>query len=497
MPAFPAHGTVRRVPTLLLPLLLLAPFGARAQGARLTPADSALVGRVLQAEDRGDATDAALTEAARHGDARVRALAARARARITDPRFAARDSLAPVVPAPASPVYPEPAWRLRFRGLTALRTDCAALTRALGDEDWRVRLRAADLLGPSCATSADDVRPVLTRWIAELPTDVSRRARTGVSWHAAAHAVVALARVAPDAARPHTTRLAGHASPWLRAYAVRAAAVLGDTALLRRAVDDTDGNVRAEAIEALARVTGHADDALWARIATTDTMAHVVRVAANALVGTTRTDFADGAGDAYDQRWRTRANDSERDARQALLRAAGRDTSEEAAVRRPRGLAPATLARAIALALGADVRLRVTMADASGGGEFTVRLRGDQAPLMAARIAELADAGWYDGLTWHRVEHDFVLQGGSPAANEYVGWHTFLRDELGTVAHPRGSVGMSTRGHDTGDAQWFVNLRDNARLARDYTVFAEVVDGMDVVDDVLEGDTIRRIQVLR
>jgi len=137
------------------------------------------------------------------------------------------------------------------------------------------------------------------------------------------------------------------------------------------------------------------------------------------------------------------------------------------------------------------------MADASGGGAFTVRLRGDQAPLMAARIAELADAGWYDGLTWHRVEHDFVLQGGSPAANEYVGWHTFLRDELGTVAHPRGSVGMSTRGHDTGDAQWFVNLRDNARLARDYTVFAEVVDGMDVVDDVLEGDTIRRIEVLR
>jgi cyclophilin family peptidyl-prolyl cis-trans isomerase len=109
------------------------------------------------------------------------------------------------------------------------------------------------------------------------------------------------------------------------------------------------------------------------------------------------------------------------------------------------------------------------MDGASGGGTFLVRLRGDVAPLMGARIAEFVEAGYYDGLTWHRVEHDFVIQGGSPSASEYDGWHTFLRDELGTVSHLRGTVGMSTRGHDTGDAQWFVNLRDNQRLDRDYT----------------------------
>jgi cyclophilin family peptidyl-prolyl cis-trans isomerase len=49
---------------------------------------------------------------------------------------------------------------------------------------------------------------------------------------------------------------------------------------------------------------------------------------------------------------------------------------------------------------------------------------------------------------------------------------------------------MSTRAHDTGDAQWFVNLRDNPRLDHDYTVFGEVVTGMDVVDGILEGDVI-------
>ena len=74
-----------------------------------------------------------------------------------------------------------------------------------------------------------------------------------------------------------------------------------------------------------------------------------------------------------------------------------------------------------------------------------------------------------------------------------MGLSQYLRDELGTVPHLRGTVGMSTRGHDTGDAQWFVNLKDNVRLDRDYTVFAEVVEGMDVVDAVLEGDLIARI----
>ena len=150
---------------------------------------------------------------------------------------------------------------------------------------------------------------------------------------------------------------------------------------------------------------------------------------------------------------------------------------------------------AVALALGKDVRLRVTLADSSGGGSFTVKLRGDVAPLMAARVLALARSGYYNGRMWHRVEHDFVIQGGG-GGSEYVGFPRFFRDELGTVPHARGTVGMSTRGHDTGDAQWFVNLRDNFRLNGDYTVFGEVVDGIDVVDGVLQGDVIARIDVV-
>jgi cyclophilin family peptidyl-prolyl cis-trans isomerase len=153
-------------------------------------------------------------------------------------------------------------------------------------------------------------------------------------------------------------------------------------------------------------------------------------------------------------------------------------------------------ADAASLALGRDVRLRVTLADSSGGGSFVVRLRGDVAPIMAARVLALVRSGYYDGLTWHRVEPDFVVQGGGLGANEYAGNPRFFRDELGTVPHVRGTVGMSTRGHDTGDAQWFFNLRDNRRLDRDYTVFAEVVEGIEVVDGILEGDVIGRMDVL-
>ena len=114
--------------------------------------------------------------------------------------------------------------------------------------------------------------------------------------------------------------------------------------------------------------------------------------------------------------------------------------------------------------------------------------------MMAARILALARAGYYDGLSWHRVEHDFVVQGGSPGANEYVGLAQYLRDELGTAPHVRGTIGMSTRGHDTGDAQWFINLKDNLRLNRDYTVFAQVVEGIDVVDGILEGDVMQHVR---
>lgn len=466
-------------------LVLLSLTAACASGPRvaLPDDDAALVYAILTAEDRRNPTADALTQGLAHPDGRIQVLARRARDRIRDPRHAARDSL----PALESPKrWPEPAWRLRFRALTR-QSDCDALRAALDDAAVPVRLRAADLLGEACP-SDDAVGARLRSWIDRMPTDPARRARGEGSWHEAAHAVVALARRRSPDAMPRIHALARHSHWPLRLYAARAAGLASDTATLRALARDDDDNVKEAAIEALSRLTGHADDELYLR-ALHARGAQAVRAAAIALKGSSRPGVALEARAAFD-RFITRANESERDARVALLEAAGRSAGDDRPPGR-RGIVPRS---AIGLAFGEEVRLRVTMSPASGSASFVVRLRGDVAPIMGSRVLELARAGYYDGTTWHRVEHDFVVQGGGHGANEYVGYHEYFRDELGTVPHVRGTIGMSTRGHDTGDAQWFINLRDNLRLGRDYTVFAEVVEGIDVVDDLLEGDVIQRIE---
>ena len=122
---------------LVVSCVLSADLSAQAPAA-LTPADSQLVHRILAAEDARDASAAALREGEAHADARLRTLAARARARITDSAFAARESL---VGATSAPAWPEPDWQPRFRAL-ARKTPCADLVRAFSDDSWHVRLRA-------------------------------------------------------------------------------------------------------------------------------------------------------------------------------------------------------------------------------------------------------------------------------------------------------------------------------------------------------------------
>ncbi len=130
----------------------------------------------------------------------------------------------------------------------------------------------------------------------------------------------------------------------------------------------------------------------------------------------------------------------------------------------------------------------------AGRGHFDIALDVDAAPLTAVRIARRAGEGYYNGLTFHRIAPNFVIQGGSPGANEYSGEHFYMRDEPGL--HVRGTVGISTRGRDTGDAQIFVNTIDSPRLDHIYTVFGTVVTGMDVVDGILEGDVIERVELV-
>jgi cyclophilin family peptidyl-prolyl cis-trans isomerase len=305
-------------------------------------------------------------------------------------------------------------------------------------------------------------------------------------------------------------------------YAARAAALLADTALGVRLSADPHPNVRHAALSGL--VDAKRPEALTAALAALTSPDHqlvleatqafvppmlpadtapVAQALVEALARLTRTG-ADTSRDprmailnrldALDARAvapRLEAHLTDFDpvvaARTATLLSAWSGTVRTAA---PKPVAGPRVTRAQIQALRGR-RLRVTMA---GLGSFEVALDVDTAPVTAVRIAAHAAEGYYNGLTFHRVAPNFVIQGGSPGANEFAGAPRYLRDEVGL--HKRATVGISTRGRDTGDAQFFVNLVDSPRLDHQYTVFGSVTTGMDIVDAILEGDVIERIELV-
>jgi cyclophilin family peptidyl-prolyl cis-trans isomerase len=130
-------------------------------------------------------------------------------------------------------------------------------------------------------------------------------------------------------------------------------------------------------------------------------------------------------------------------------------------------------------------------------GVITIHLDQKLGGPIANSVAFLARKAFFDGLTFHRVVPNFVIQGGSPNANEYSGAKEYMRDEIAS-GNGRGTVGLSTRGRNTADAQFFVNLVDNPRLNGDYTVFARVLDAdMPLVDRIQEGEVMRSITLTK
>jgi peptidyl-prolyl cis-trans isomerase B (cyclophilin B) len=217
-----------------------------------------------------------------------------------------------------------------------------------------------------------------------------------------------------------------------------------------------------------------------------------LRVAANALAGTHVPEAAPALKAAL-HRLVVEGHDNSHDARRALAETLkGLGITADAAV--PAQIVPAaSRVDAIDLPRLASARARLAI---RGVGSFELMLLASEAPASVFRFVRLAESGYYNGLTFHRIVPNFVIQGGSPGANEYVGDASFMRDEVGQWPHVRGAVGISTRGRDTGDAQIFVDLVDNPRLDHEYTVFAHVLTGMDVVDAILEGDVIERVDII-
>jgi cyclophilin family peptidyl-prolyl cis-trans isomerase/HEAT repeat protein len=380
---------------------------------------------------------------------------------------------------------------------------CEHAAAAVNEISEHVALAAVDLLG-SLKCDAGLIAPI-----------VKNEAKSERSWRFRAHALVALAAVDPAQARTAMAGMLKDPTWQVRAYVAQAARVLNDSEALATLARDANPNVAVAALttpedatraiasdhsgliragaERLKNVPDLKDRlpqlmAAFNRLTEGGSMTvRDPRVALLTRIGEVKSASSNGLlGQAL----------GDRDPAIAALAAQilNKRTGSTVAPQTTRLPVPKIPPAEYILGLN-GARARFTM---HGLGAITVDLLTDEAPVTVGVFAQLAEAGQYNGLTFHRIVPNFVIQGGSPGADEYdARSREFMRDEVGLVRHLRGTIGISTRGRDTGDAQIFFNLVDNFRLDHDYTVFAATSEGLDVMDRVQEGDVIDRIEIIR
>lgn len=128
-------------------------------------------------------------------------------------------------------------------------------------------------------------------------------------------------------------------------------------------------------------------------------------------------------------------------------------------------------------------------------GRFTLELLPEDAPLNVDNFVQLAKRRYFNGIVFHRVVPNFVIQSGDPRGDGNGGPGYQIRCEINQVPYDRGAVGMALSGKDTGGSQWFVTHAPQPHLDGGYTVFGRVVAGMEVVDRIVRGDMINSIVV--
>jgi len=420
-----------------------------------------------------------------------------------------------------SPEVRYEALRIRF---TEGTTGCTAALAAMDDGAPHITLLAIDRIA-SCPVGSG----------ATVALDSVARMLGPSGWPAPSRALLALASRDAEQARELIPAFVAHSDPFVRVDAALAAARLGDALLLQELLEDRVPNVRSAAIDGLAAVEGRAADELLlvqleARPDSGSPGAHrldpapqVAMSVSRALTGSPHPQAPAKLFLAL-QRLTEQASESSGDARVALLRRLAElgdaplvpriepyltdfdprvaDAAADALERwtgsrpEPRPVPLPTTQLPSFAELAALEGARVVL-ELSGGGRVEVLLDPFLAPTNSWRFARLAESGAFGGLTFHRVVPNFVVQGGSPDANEYAGYERFTRDEIGSDGNWRGTVGTSTRGHDTGDGQIYVNLVDNLRLDHQYTVFGRVVRGMEALATLTAGAVIERARVIR
>ncbi|MEO5894196.1 MAG: peptidylprolyl isomerase [Vicinamibacterales bacterium] len=405
---------------------------------------------------------------------------------------------------------------LRGYARSHARTDgCGPVLAALSDKSLHVALAAIDALGDVCKED----QGVVARLVGEArtPPNVGK-------WQRQAHAMVALAKLAREQAEVALASHSRHVVWQVRIYAARAAAALNDTATLERlAVDDND-NVREAALAPLRRIKGVASEPQML-VSFSRRDYQLLRTAATEIKGLPPSRAVTSALVEALKRVTAEKKETSRDARLAIVERLGEfgltdhlpellpllkdfDAKVAAAVAKALTASTGTAYAADPQPLPRQPLPAVSETSylmefdpvlvMANGRDITLRLDVEHAPMAAVRFLRLARANYFDNLTFHRVVPNFVIQGGSPGANEYMGDGPYMRDEISTLSHVTGTLGISTRGRDTGDAQFFMNLVDNSRLDFEYTVFGAVApSSLDEMFEVNEGDVIRDVKFVR
>jgi peptidyl-prolyl cis-trans isomerase B (cyclophilin B) len=129
-----------------------------------------------------------------------------------------------------------------------------------------------------------------------------------------------------------------------------------------------------------------------------------------------------------------------------------------------------------------------------------VEFYDDDAPGTVENFVKLAKDGFYDGLTFHRVIPDFVIQGGCPDGTGYGGPGYSIKCELdgNNQYHDRGVLSMAHAGRDSGGSQFFIchSRTNTSHLDRKHTCFGKVFEGLEVIDNIQQGDQIMKVTIV-
>ncbi len=129
-------------------------------------------------------------------------------------------------------------------------------------------------------------------------------------------------------------------------------------------------------------------------------------------------------------------------------------------------------------------------------GDIVLELFENDAPNTVANFVKLINKGYYNGLKFHRVIPNFMVQGGCPVGNGTGGPGYTIKCEINPRKHLAGTLSMAHAGKDTGGSQFFITHSPQPHLDGMHTVFGQVTEGMDVVNAIRQGDVMKQVKVV-